>query len=171
MPFMTYQVDTEIAIANAGRLLAEIMGRSTGYCKGKSGSLHISAKEFGVVLTSTIVGGELSLATGVALSLSMQQSDAIVACIFGDGAACEGVFHESLNLAAVWNLPVLYVCENNQWQAFVHRRETMLTDKIAAHAAAYGIEGITVDGGDISKANHPLVLKNGAAQKAVKMRT
>lgn len=134
--------------ADPGRILAEIMGRRTGYCKGKSGSLHISAKELGVILTSTIVGGELSLATGVALSLSMQQSDAIVACLFGDGAACEGVFHESLNLAAVWNLPVLYVCENNQWQAYVHRRETMLTDRIASRAAAYGIEGITVDGND-----------------------
>jgi pyruvate dehydrogenase E1 component alpha subunit len=102
-----------------------------------------------VILTSTIVGGELSLATGAALSLSMQQSDAIVACVFGDGAACEGVFHESLNLAAVWNLPVLYVCENNQWQAYVHRRETMLTDRIATRAAAYGIEGVTVDGNDV----------------------
>jgi pyruvate dehydrogenase E1 component alpha subunit len=135
--------------ADPGRLLAEIMGRRAGYCKGKSGSLHISVKELGVVLTSTIVGGELSLATGVALSMSMQQTDGIVACIFGDGAACEGVFHESLNLAAVWNLPVLYVCENNQWQAFVHRRETMLTDKIASRAAAYGIEGTTVDGNDV----------------------
>ena len=135
--------------ADAGRVLAEIMGRSTGYCKGKSGSLHISAKELGVILTSTIVGGELSLATGVALSLSMREGDGIVACLFGDGAACEGIFHESLNLAAVWNLPVLYVVENNQWQAFVHRRETMLTDKIASRAAAYGIEGITVDGNDV----------------------
>ena len=134
--------------AAPGRMLAEIMGRSTGFCKGKSGSLHISVKELGVILTSTIVGGELSLATGVALSLSMQQSDGIVACLFGDGAACEGVFHESLNLAAVWNLPVLYVCENNQWQAFVHRRETMLTDRIASRASAYGMEGITVDGND-----------------------
>jgi pyruvate dehydrogenase E1 component alpha subunit len=135
--------------ADPGRVLAEIMGKRTGYCKGKSGSLHISAKELGVILTSTIVGGELSLATGVALSLSMQKSDAIVACLFGDGAACEGVFHESVNLAAVWNLPVLYVCENNQWQAYVHRRETMLTDKIASRAAAYGIEGVTVDGNDV----------------------
>jgi pyruvate dehydrogenase E1 component alpha subunit len=135
--------------ADPGRVLAEIMGRSTGYCKGKSGSLHISAKELGVILTSTIVGGELSLATGVALSLSMQKSSGIVACLFGDGAACEGVFHESLNLAAVWNLPVLYVCENNQWQAFVHRRETMLTEKIATRASAYGIKGITVDGNDV----------------------
>jgi pyruvate dehydrogenase E1 component alpha subunit len=135
--------------ADPGRVLAEIMGRSTGYCKGKSGSLHISAKDLGVVLTSTIVGGELSLATGVALSLSMQGGDALVACLFGDGAACEGVFHESLNLAAVWHLPVLYVCENNQWQAFVRRDETMLTDRIATRAAAYGIEGVTVDGNDV----------------------
>lgn len=135
--------------ADPGRVLAEIMGKSTGYCKGKSGSLHISAKELGVILTSTIVGGELSLATGVALSLSMQKTDAIVACLFGDGAACEGVFHESLNLAAVWNLPVLYVCENNQWQAYVHRRETMLTEKIASRASAYGMKGITVDGNDV----------------------
>jgi TPP-dependent pyruvate/acetoin dehydrogenase alpha subunit len=135
--------------ADPGRVLAEIMGKSTGYCKGKSGSLHISAKELGIILTSTIVGGELSLATGVALSVSMQPSDAVVACLFGDGAACEGVFHESLNLAAVWNLPVLYVCENNQWQAFVHRGETMLTDKIATRAEAYGIEGIAVDGNDV----------------------
>lgn len=135
--------------AEPRRVLAEIMGRSTGYCKGKSGPLHISARELGIILTSTIVGGELSLATGVALSLSMTQSDAIVACIFGDGAACEGIFHESVNLAAVWKLPVLYVCENNQWQAYVHRRETMLTESIASRAAAYGIEGVSVDGNDV----------------------
>jgi TPP-dependent pyruvate/acetoin dehydrogenase alpha subunit len=150
--------------AEPGRVLAEIMGRSTGYCKGKSGSLHISAKELGVILTSTIVGGELSLATGVALSLSMQKSDAIVACLFGDGAACEGIFHESLNLAAVWNLPVLYVCENNQWQAYVHRRETMLTDKIATRAAGYGIEGVTVDGNDVQ------AVYAATAQAAAKVR-
>lgn len=135
--------------ADPNRLLAEILGKSTGYCKGKSGSLHVSVKDLGVVLTSTIVGGELSLATGVGLSVSMSDSDAIVVCIFGDGAACEGVFHESLNLAAVWNLPILYVCENNQWQAFVHRRETMLTDHISDWAKPYGIETLTVDGNDV----------------------
>jgi acetoin:2,6-dichlorophenolindophenol oxidoreductase subunit alpha len=102
-----------------------------------------------VVLTSTIVGGELALATGVGLSRSMLGGDGIVVCFFGDGAACEGRFHESLNLAAVWNLPILYVCENNQWQAFVHRRETMLADGVAGHAAAYGIEGRAVDGNDV----------------------
>ena len=135
--------------ADPSRIMAEVAGRATGYCKGKSGTLHVSVKELGVILTSTIVGGELSLSTGVGLSLSMDGSDAIVACLFGDGAACEGVFHEALNLAAVWELPVLYVCENNQWQAFVARRETMLTDRIATRAAAYGIEGHTVDGNDV----------------------
>ena len=103
-----------------------------------------------MVLTSTIVGGELSLATGVgAVARRCGTADGIVACFFGDGAACEGIFHESVNLAAVWKLPVLYVCENNQWQAFVHRRETMLVDHIATRAAAYGIEGTTVDGNDV----------------------
>jgi len=135
--------------ADPGRMLAEVMGRANGYCKGKSGNLHISVKELGVILTSTIVGAELSLATGVGLSLSMKETDAIVACIFGDGAACEGVFHESLNLAAAWKLPVLYVCENNQWQAFVHRKETMLTERISERESAYGMEGESVDGNDV----------------------
>jgi len=135
--------------ADAGRMMAEVMGKRTGYCGGKSGSLHIAIKELGVVLTSTIVGGELSLATGVALSQRMLKREGIVVCFFGDGAACEGIFHESLNLASVWNLPVLYVCENNQWQAFVHRRETMRTEHIASWGARYGIDTATVDGNDV----------------------
>jgi len=135
--------------ADPARMIAEVLGRSTGYCKGKSGSLHISVKELGVILTSTIVGGELSLVTGVALSKVMLGQPGIAACFFGDGAACEGIFHESLNLAAVWSLPVLYVCENNQWQAFVSRREAMAAADVAAHAAAYGIPGRTVDGNDV----------------------
>lgn len=135
--------------ADPGRMLAEVLGRSTGYCKGKSGSLHISAKELGVILTSTIVGGELSLATGAALSASMLSQNGIVACFFGDGAACEGIFHESLNLASVWKLPILYICENNQWQAFVHRRETMVGDPIATWAKGYGMPSRKVDGNDV----------------------
>lgn len=135
--------------ADPSRVMAEILGRSTGYCGGKSGSLHISVKELGVILTSTIVGGELSLVTGVGLSLQMSESDAIAAVFFGDGAATEGIFHESLNLASVWELPILYVCENNQWQAFVHRRETMRTGHIAEWAKPYGIPTRTVDGNDV----------------------
>lgn len=137
--------------ADPGRLLAETMGRRGGYCKGKSGSLHVSAKELGVVLTSTIVGGELALATGVALAQKRLRRPGVVVCFFGDGAACEGRFHESLNLAAVWGLPVLYVCENNEWQAFVHRRETMLGDGVAGWAGAYGVDHASVDGNDVEQ--------------------
>lgn len=139
--------------ADPGRIFAEIAGKATGYCKGKSGSLHISVKELGVVLTSTIVGGELSLAPGVGLSLSMQDTDAVAVVFFGDGAATEGVFHEALNLAAVWSLPVLFVCENNQWQAFVHRKETMLIDHVSEWAGAYGMPAVTVDGNDVQAVN------------------
>jgi len=135
--------------AEPARMIAEVMGRSTGYCGGKSGSLHVSVKSLGVVLTSTIVGGELSLATGVALSQRVLGRNGVVACFFGDGAACEGIFHESLNLAAVWGLPVLYVCENNEWQAFVHRRETMLATSIAAFAGPHGVASASVDGNDV----------------------
>ncbi len=135
--------------AEPARVMAEIMGKATGYCGGKSGALHISAKELGIVLTSTIVGGELSLATGVGLSVSMSESDAIVTVFFGDGAATEGIFHESLNLAAVWDLPILYVCENNQWQAFVHRKETMKVDHVSEWAARYRMKAQTVDGNDV----------------------
>jgi TPP-dependent pyruvate/acetoin dehydrogenase alpha subunit len=135
--------------ADPARIYAEVLGKATGYCKGRSGSLHISVKDLGVVLTSTIVGAELSLAAGVGLATSMQERSNVVACFFGDGAACEGSFHESLNLAAVWKLPILYVCENNQWQAFVRRRDTMPMDHISTWAASHGMETATVDGNDV----------------------
>lgn len=135
--------------ADPNRLMAEILGKATGYCKGKSGSLHISVKELGVLLTSTIVGGELSLVTGVGLSTAMSDSNAVVAVFFGDGAATEGIFHESVNLASVWDLPILYVCENNQWQAYVHRNETMRVDHVSEWASRYGIPAKTVDGNDV----------------------
>ena len=137
--------------ANPGRMLAEVLGRSAGYCKGRSGSLHISVKDLGVVLTSAIVGGELSMATGVALAqkLGYGITGGIVAAFFGDGAACEGIFHESLNLAATWDLPVLYVCENNERQAHVQRRETMRTDHISSWAQKFDMPAVVVDGNDV----------------------
>jgi TPP-dependent pyruvate/acetoin dehydrogenase alpha subunit len=136
--------------AEPRRLMAEVLGRVDGYCRGRSGSLHISAKELGVVLTSTIVGGELSMATGVALAQKqgLGEPDGIVAVFFGDGAACEGIFHESLNLAVQWELPLLFVCENNQWQAFVHRRETMPDGAIISWAEGHGLPAVSVDGND-----------------------
>lgn len=136
--------------ADLRRVLAEVYGKRTGYCQGKSGFRHISIRELGIMLTSTVVGAELSLAPGVALGVSMQQdSSAIVACFFGDGAACEGVFHESLNLAALWQLPLLYVCDNNQWQAAIHIRDALAASRISDFAAPYGIRSQSVDGMDL----------------------
>jgi TPP-dependent pyruvate/acetoin dehydrogenase alpha subunit len=137
--------------AEPGRLMAEVLGRVDGYCGGRSGSLHISARELGVVLTSTIVGGELSMAPGVALAQKMGRGapGGIVAVFFGDGAACEGIFHEALNLAVHWELPLLFVCENNQWQAFVHRLETMSDNAIAEWARGHGLPVESVDGNDV----------------------
>lgn len=135
--------------AEPARILAEVMGKSTGYCQGKSGSLHISVAELGVVLTSTIVGGELSMVPGVALARQMRREPGITVCFFGDGAACEGIFHESLNLATVWRLPILYVCENNEWQAFVRRPETMRSDHVSVWGKGYGLPCETVDGNDV----------------------
>jgi acetoin:2,6-dichlorophenolindophenol oxidoreductase subunit alpha len=139
--------------ADPGRLIAEVLGRVDGYCGGKSGSLHISARELGVVLTSTIVGGELAMAPGVALAQKMgaegSQAGGIVAVFFGDGAACEGIFHEALNLAVLWRLPLLFVCENNQWQAFVPRRRAMAVTDVRQWAEGHGIGATTVDGNDV----------------------
>jgi pyruvate dehydrogenase E1 component alpha subunit len=137
--------------ADPRRIFAEVLGREDGYCRGRSGSLHIAAKELGVVLTSTIVGGELSLAPGVALAQKMGRGAAggIVAVFFGDGAACEGIFHEAANLAVQWELPLLFVCENNQWQAYVHRLETMSEDAISSWARGHGLLTRSVDGNEV----------------------
>jgi TPP-dependent pyruvate/acetoin dehydrogenase alpha subunit len=139
--------------ADSGRLMAEAMGRVDGYCGGKAGSLHISARELGVVLTSTIVGGELSLAPGVALAQKLggagTEPGGITTVFFGDGAACEGIFHEAVNLAVTWELPLLFVCENNEWQAFVARKETMPVAHVADWVAGHGLEASVVDGNDV----------------------
>lgn len=139
--------------ADPGRLMAEVMGRATGYCKGKSGTLHISVAELGVVLTSTIVGGELSLAPGVALAQTLGAEGTapggITVVFFGDGAACEGIFHEAVNLAVTWKLPILFVCENNQWQAYVPRAQAMAVPHVADWVAGHGLATHVVDGNDV----------------------
>ena len=153
--------------ADPGRLMAEVLGRVDGYCGGRSGSLHISAAELGVVLTSTIVGAELSMAPGVALAQKLGRGapGGIVAVFFGDGAACEGIFHESVNLAVQWELPILFVCEDNHWQAYVHRRETMPDGAIARWAASHGLPTRTLDGNDV-EAVHAAALEAAAEMRA-----
>jgi acetoin:2,6-dichlorophenolindophenol oxidoreductase subunit alpha len=141
--------------ADPVRLMAEVLGREGGYCGGASGSLHVSARELGVVLTSTIVGGSLSMAPGVALAQKMAAAGTtpggIVAVFFGDGAACQGIFHEAVNLAVTWQLPLLFVCENNQWQAFVHRRETMPNEHITPWVQGHGLECRVEDGNRVER--------------------
>ena len=153
--------------ADPRRLMAEVLGRVDGYCGGRSGSLHISVKELGVVLTSTIVGGELSMAPGVALAQKMGRGEpgGIVTVFFGDGAACEGIFHEAMNLAVHWELPLMFVCENNQWQAFVHRLETMADNAISDWARGHGLPVLTVDGNDV-EAVHDAATKSVAQIRA-----
>jgi TPP-dependent pyruvate/acetoin dehydrogenase alpha subunit len=155
--------------ADHGRLIAEVLGRAAGYCKGKSGSLHIAAKALGVVLTSSIAGGGLSLAPGVALAQKMGAPDTeaggIVVVFFGDGAACEGIFHEAVNLAVTWQLPLLFVCENNQWQGCVRRDETMPLEHIAGWVGGHGIETRVIDGNDV-EAVHAAAQEMAAAMRA-----
>ncbi|HSB73029.1 MAG TPA: thiamine pyrophosphate-dependent dehydrogenase E1 component subunit alpha [Candidatus Methylomirabilis sp.] len=135
--------------ADLGRMMAELLGKETGYCKGKGGSMHIADLEQGNLGATGIVGSGIPIATGAALALQMRKERRVVACFFGDGAANQGVFHESLNLAAIWKLPTIYVCENNQYAMSGPSREMFAVPKIADRAAAYGIPGVTVDGNDV----------------------
>ncbi len=135
--------------ADLGRMMAELLGRETGYCKGKGGSMHIADLEQGNLGATGIVGAGIPIATGAGLAITLRHQDRVVACFFGDGAANQGGFHESLNLAAIWKLPVLYVCENNQYAMSGGVKEMFSIRKIAERAAAYGIPGVTADGNDV----------------------
>lgn len=130
------------------KLAAEIFGKAEGFCKGKAGEMLIADLSKGI-LSTTIIGGGLPLACGLGLSIQMQESDRIVVCYFGDGASNTGAFHESLNFAALQHLPVLFLCENNQWALSTKvDRSTSIRD-IARRSIAYDIEGIVVDGNDV----------------------
>lgn len=130
-------------------MMAELMGKSTGYCKGKGGSMHIADFERGNLGANGIVGGGLPIAVGAGISIQNRGTDQVVACFFGDGATNQGTFHESLNLAALWKLPVIFVCENNQYALSTPVREATPVDKISDRAKAYGIPGMSLDGNDI----------------------
>ena len=130
------------------RMMAELLGRTNGYCKGKGGSMHIADLTRGNLGANGIVGGGIPIAVGAALTLKMRKQDQVVVSFFGDGALNEGSFHESLNLASVWDLPVVFVCEDNQYGMSMSRHNSINIDDLSDRAKAYGIPGKTIDGQD-----------------------
>lgn len=130
-------------------ILIELFGGGTGCCKGKGGSMHVGNIAKGMPPAIAIVGGGIPLATGMALAFKMQKSSRVAACFFGDGASSEGAFHEGVTLGAIWDLPVIYVCENNLYGASTRVDKVTRQPRIADRAAGYGIRGETVDGNDV----------------------
>ena len=130
-------------------LMAELLGKTTGVCRGKGGSMHLAAFDVGSLGESGIVGSLMPVAAGAGLSARLRGTDQVCLCFFGDGAANCGPFHESLNLAAIWKLPVIYLCENNGYAMCSAQLETTAVADIASRAASYGIPGVIVDGQDV----------------------
>jgi pyruvate dehydrogenase E1 component alpha subunit len=135
--------------ADLNLMMAEFFGKAIGYCRGRGGSMHIADVEGGNLGANGVVGGGIPLAPGVGLSLKMQKTDKVCLTFFGDGAANEGAFHESLNLSAVWKLPVVYVCENNQYGMSMSVKRACAVERISQRAVSYNIPGVTVDGNDL----------------------
>lgn len=135
--------------ADMNLMMAEFLGKEAGYCKGRGGSMHIADIEANNLGANGIVGGGISLAVGVGLALQMQRMKEIVCVVFGDGAANEGIFHESLNMAALWNLPVLFVCENNQYGMSMQVNRATAKLPIAQRAEGYGMRWHHIDGNDL----------------------
>lgn len=135
--------------ADVKRMMAELFGRVDGYCKGKGGSMHIADFGVGMLGANGIVAGGMPIATGAALAAQIEGKGNIAVSFFGDGASAEGEFHESLNIASVWKLPVLFVCESNQYAANNATAVQHTVVDISAHATGYGIPGVIVDGNDV----------------------
>ncbi len=130
------------------RMFAELLGKRAGYCKGKGGSMHIADPETGNLGANAIVGGSAGIATGAAFSAKRLGTDQVAVCFFGDGALGQGLLYEVMNMAALWKLPVIYVCENNLYNEYTHNSETLAGD-IVERGAAFGVPGHHVDGQDV----------------------
>jgi pyruvate dehydrogenase E1 component alpha subunit len=135
--------------ARVDLMMAEFFGKETGYCRGRGGSMHMADVDTGNLGANGIVAGGVPMAAGVGLSIQMQRQNRVVLVFFGDGATNEGAFHESLNLAAIWNLPVIYFCENNQYAMSMAITRASKLERLSDRACAYGIPGVTVDGNDL----------------------
>jgi len=130
------------------RMFAELLGKEAGYCKGKGGSMHIADPDTGNLGANAIVGGSMGIATGAALSAKRQGNGRVAVCFFGDGALGQGLLYEVMNMAALWKLPVIYVCENNLYNEYTHNSETIAGD-ILTRARGFGVPGVSVDGQDV----------------------
>lgn len=137
--------------ARPDRMMAELMGRETGYCRGRGGCLHLTAADVGSLGANGIVAAGTVIANGAALSAVLRGTNQVVLCFFGEGATNQGMFHEAVNLAAVWHLPVVFLCENNLYAEATPISQSMLVERVAVRAAAYGIPGVTVDGNDVKE--------------------
>lgn len=135
--------------AQLKRIMAEILGKKTGYCKGKGGSMHIADFSIGMLGATAVVGAGIPIAVGAGLSIKLRGTDQVVACFFGEGASNQGTFHEGMNMASVWKLPVIFVCENNLYAMGTRQSRVMAIENIADRALAYGIPGVAVDGNDV----------------------
>jgi pyruvate dehydrogenase E1 component alpha subunit len=138
--------------AAVDRMFAELLGKEAGFCRGKGGSMHIADPDSGNLGANAIVGGSMGIATGAALSAKLRGSGQVAVCFFGDGATAQGVLYEAMNMASLWKLPVIYVCENNLYSEYTHYTETLAGD-ITAKARAFGIHAETIDGQDIQLVN------------------
>ena len=134
--------------ADPGRMFAELLGRVEGYCRGKGGSMHIANPAVGNLGANAIVGGSIPIATGAGLSAKIRKSDQVAVCFFGDGALNQGVLFESMNMAAIWHLPVIYACENNQYGEYVPMRQ-VTAGKVEQRGEAFGIPSLLIDGMDV----------------------
>jgi pyruvate dehydrogenase E1 component alpha subunit len=146
-------------------MMAEFLGKETGYCRGRGGSMHIADIPGGNLGATGVVGGGIPTAVGIALALQMRRSESILLSYFGDGATNEGEFHESLNMASTWKLPVVFICDNNQYGMSMHMSKVMNIQKISERAASYGIPGVTVDGNNVLDV-YEAVLEAGARARA-----
>jgi acetoin:2,6-dichlorophenolindophenol oxidoreductase subunit alpha len=135
--------------ADLNLMMAELLGKSTGYCRGRGGSMHIADVDSGNLGANGIVGGSIGIATGAGLTARMKNNKKIVLCFFGDGAANEGIFHESINMASIWKLPVIYLCENNIYGMSTPMKEAFNINRISDRKMAYGIDGLTIDGNNL----------------------
>jgi TPP-dependent pyruvate/acetoin dehydrogenase alpha subunit len=138
--------------ASVDRMFAELLGKESGYCRGKGGSMHIADPDTGNLGANAIVGGSAGIATGAALSAKMRGSDQVATCFFGDGALGQGLLYEAMNMASLWKLPVIYVCENNLYGEYTSNSETIAGD-ILARPRALGIHAESVDGQDVQAVN------------------